>query len=103
MTKYADASVNFDEFVAHGLVVVDFWAPWCGPCKLLEPVLEEVVEKFPNVLFGKVNCDKAPELVKQYHVANIPALLIFKDGVEVDRVVGLSDEDEIVEAIEAQL
>ena len=103
MTKYADASVNFDQFISHGLVVVDFWAPWCGPCSLLEPVLEEVVAKYPEVKFGKVNCDKAPELVKQYQVVSIPNLIIFKDGELVDRIVGLCDEDELIDAIEAHL
>ena len=103
MTKYLDATVNFHELISHGVVVVDFWAPWCGPCKMLEPVLDEVVAQLPTVTFGKVNCDKAPDLTKQYHVVNIPALLIFKDGVEVDRVVGLSDEDEILDAIKAHL
>ena len=103
MAKFFDASINFEEFVSHGVVVVDFWAPWCGPCKLLEPVLDEVVEHFPTVTFGKVNCDKAPELVKQYQVASIPTLCIFKDGELVDRIVGLSDEDEISDAIGAHL
>ena len=103
MAKYIDATVNFDELISNGVVVVDFWAPWCGPCKMLEPVLEEVVEQLPNVVFAKANCDKAPELAKQYHVANIPALLIFKNGKEVDRIVGLSDEEEIVEAINSHL
>ena len=103
MSKFYDASVNFEEFVSRGLVVVDFWAPWCGPCKLLEPVLDEVVENFPNVTFGKVNCDKAPELVKQFQVASIPTLCIFKNGELVDRLVGLCDEDEISDAINEHL
>ena len=103
MSKLPDVAANFDEFTSHGLVVVDFWAPWCGPCKLLEPVLEEVVASLPNVTFGKVNCDNAPELVKRFQVASIPTLCIFKNGELVDRVVGLSDEDEITDAIQAQL
>lgn len=103
MSKLPDAAVNFDEFISHGVVVVDFWAPWCGPCKLLEPVLDEVVATLTNVTFGKVNCDNAPELVKRFQVASIPTLCIFKNGELVDRVVGLSDEDEIIDAIQAHL
>ena len=103
MSKLPDVAANFDEFTGHGLVVVDFWAPWCGPCKLLEPVLDEVVASLPNVTFGKVNCDNAPELVKRFQVASIPTLCIFKDGQLVDRIVGLSDEDEISDTIQEHL
>ena len=103
MSKFPDASVNFDEFVAHGLVVVDFWAPWCGPCKLLEPVLDEVVAKYPTVTFGKVNVDKAPELAKRFGISSIPNICIFKDGQLVDQMIGLCDEDELGDAIADKL
>ena len=104
MAKFLDASINFEEVIHQGsVVVVDFWAPWCGPCRLLEPVLDEVVAKLPTVIFGKVNCDKAPELVKKYQVSNIPTLCIFKNGELVDRIIGLSDEDEIIDTIEVHL
>ena len=103
MSKYINAAVNFEEVISHGVVVVDFWASWCGPCRMLEPVLDEVVEKLPTVTFAKLNCEEAEQIARQNKVYNIPALLIFKDGVEVDRVVGLSDEDEIIEAVKAHL
>lgn len=103
MSKLPDASVNFEEFISHGVVVVDFWATWCGPCKLLEPVLDEVIAKLPTVKFGKVNVDKAPELTKQYKIMSIPNLCIFKNGELVDQVVGLCDEDELLDAISDQL
>ena len=103
MSKLPDASINFEEFVSNGLVVVDFWATWCGPCKLLEPVLDEVIAKFPNVTFGKVNVDRAPELVKEYKIMSIPNLCIFKNGELVDQIVGLCDEDELADAISEHL
>ena len=103
MSKLHDASVNFDEFIRYGVVVVDFWAPWCGPCKLLEPVLDEVVEKCPTVTFGKVNVDNAQDLAKEYKIMSIPNVCIFKNGELVDQIIGLCDEDELYDAIQAQL
>ena len=103
MSKIPDVAPNFNEFISQGLVVVDFWATWCGPCKLLEPVLDEVTDKLPNVRFGRVNVDKAPELVKEYKIMSIPNLCIFKNGELIDQVVGLCDEDELLDAIQEHL
>ena len=99
MSKITDVTENFDEFVAQGTAVVDFWATWCGPCKMLAPILDDVAEKMPEVKFGKVDVDNAMELAKRYKIVSIPNVCIFKDGELVDRVIGLCDEDELTQVI----
>lgn len=99
MSKLPEVAANFEEFVKDGVTVVDFWAAWCGPCKMLAPIFEEVSEKLTNVKFGKVNVDAAPELAKSYKIMSIPNVCIFKNGELVDRVIGLCDEDELSETI----
>lgn len=103
MSKITDVATNFDEFIKDGIVVVDFWANWCGPCKMLAPIIDDVADKLANVKFGKVDVDNAPELAKRYRVMSIPNVCIFKNGELVDRVIGLCDEDELTEAIQKNL
>jgi thioredoxin 1 len=82
---------TFDETLAatHGLVTVDFWAPWCGPCRAIAPVLEELVEELGGrATLMKVNVDESPTLAARYGVRSIPTLRFFKEGTLVDRVVG---------------
>ena len=84
-------TATFDETVgaATGLVLVDFWAPWCGPCRAIAPVLEKLVEgEGDRVSLVKINVDESPELAARYEVRAIPTILFFKDGKVVDRVVG---------------
>lgn len=99
MSKICDVTANFDEFIAKGTVVVDFWATWCGPCKMLAPIIDDVADKLPNVSFGKVDVDNAMELAKRYKIVSIPNVCVFKDGELVDRIIGLCDEDELTETI----
>jgi thioredoxin 1 len=103
----ADLSdAEFDEKVlkASNVVVVDFWAPWCGPCKSIAPVLEEVAADLGDaVAIYKINVDDNNKSPAQYNVRAIPNLIIFKGGAEVDRVVGAVPKEQLVETIKKAL
>lgn len=96
-------SAGFKEAVASSqLTLVDFWAPWCGPCKAIAPILEEVaVELADKVKIGKVNVDEEPEISAQYNIRAIPTLLLFKDGKTVDQFVGMTNKDDLIKRIHA--
>ena len=69
-------------------VLLDFWAAWCGPCRMLSPIVDEVAEERTDVKVGKVNVDEQPDLAAEFGVMSIPTLIVFKNGEEVDRSVG---------------
>lgn len=100
------SDAEFDEKVlkASNVVVVDFWAPWCGPCKSIAPVLEEVASDLGDaVAIYKINVDDNNKSPAQYNVRAIPNLIIFKGGAEVDRVVGAVPKDQLVDTIKKAL
>lgn len=87
---------NFStEISADGLVLVDFWAPWCGPCKMLAPLFEELDREIEDVKFLKLNVDNNPSVASRYRVGSIPTLLAFKDGVQVDQLVGFRPKEDL--------
>ena len=95
---------SFAQEIASGLVLVDFYADWCGPCKMLAPVLEEVSEEYAGkVNFFNVDVDENPDLAMQYKIMNIPALVVLKKGEKVDTQVGFAPKENIVEFIKKQL
>lgn len=94
---------NFDNEVKshNGIVVVDFFANWCGPCRKLAPILEEVESELASkVKFAKINTDENLEMAKQYQVSGLPTLMIFKNGEAVERLVGLMPKSSIITNIE---
>ena len=78
-------------------VLLDFWAAWCGPCQMIGPVVEQVVEELADVRVGKVNTDEQPELAGEFGIMSIPTLVLIKDGKEVKRSVGAVSKQEIID------
>ena len=97
---------NFDELVlkAGSPVLVDFWAPWCGPCRMVAPVVEELAEEYDGrVNFVKVNVDNAPRIASRYGIMSIPTLMLFKEGQPVDTVIGFRPKEELKKSLDAAL
>lgn len=95
IVNVSDQSFNND-VEGQGTVVVDFWAPWCGPCKMLAPILEELsIELGDSVKIAKLNVDENPETASRFGVMSIPTLIFFKDGQPVDKVVGLNSKESL--------
>jgi len=92
---------EFDDAIESGVSLVDFWADWCGPCRMVAPIIEELGETYDGrALIAKVNVDEQAELSSRFAVMSIPTVIIFKDGEEQGRLVGVSPQDEYVRLLE---
>ncbi len=105
MTVIEVTSSTWDETVMNATepVFVDFWAEWCGPCRIVSPLVEELAEKFSGMKFAKLNVDQNPEIADRYGIRGIPTLMIFKGGQIVDQTVGAAPKDTLVQQIEGVL
>lgn len=92
-------SGNFDKETKSGTILVDFWAPWCGPCRMLSPVVEALSSEMKELKFGKVNVDEQPELSEKFEVASIPTLLLFRNGRVIANRVGAASKESLREWI----
>ena len=94
------AKENFDQTIAqHPFAIIDFWAPWCGPCQSFAPVFEAVSEKHPNILFAKVNTEQEQELAAQFQIRSIPTLMIIRDNIIIYAQPGALPESALEDLI----
>ncbi len=93
---------NFDELVlgSDKPVLVDFWAPWCGPCRMVSPIVDEIAQERGDILVGKVNTDEQPELAAKFGIMSIPTLLVFKNGEISNKAVGVRPKDALLELLD---
>ncbi|MEM2933030.1 MAG: thioredoxin [Candidatus Pacearchaeota archaeon] len=94
---------QFNNLIREGFVLVDFYADWCLPCRLLSPILEKISKDYKNVRFVKVNIENNRDLAEKFNVMSIPNVVLFKDGKEADRFIGFMQEDAIKEWIEKNI
>jgi len=105
MGKYIELTAdNFKETISEGVALVDFWAPWCGPCRMIAPVIEELAEDYDGkAKICKVNTDEQPSIAAEYGIRSIPTILFFKDGQLVDQMVGAAGKAVFAEKLDALL
>ena len=87
---------NFDLQINSGTTLVDFYADWCGPCKMIAPLVEEIANERTDITVGKVNVDNDPQIAIKYGVQSIPTLIVFKNGEETDRIIGFRPKEDIL-------
>ena len=92
---------SFDETIASSdtPVLVDFWAEWCGPCKMIAPILEEIAVEQENIKIAKVNVDDSPDLARRYEIMSIPALIVFENGEPAKKLIGAKPKGALLEEI----
>ncbi len=102
---FTDANFDQEVLKSNVPVFVDFWAPWCGPCQIMNPIVEEIAHSYEgkNVKIGKCNVDENPEIAGKYNIMSIPSFLLFKNGEPVDQVVGGTQKEKLTSMIEKHM
>ena len=102
MSVHTITKENFDALVLQSgkPVLVDFWAPWCGPCRMVSPIVDQIAEERDDIVVGKVNVDEQPELAMQFSVMSIPTLLVFKGGEVASKAVGARPKEDLLALLE---
>lgn len=92
---------NFEKEILNrnGLALVDFYADWCGPCKMVAPVIQEIAEERQDIAVGKINVDESYELAAKYNVSSIPTIILFNNGEEINRIVGYRPKEDILDLL----
>jgi thioredoxin 1 len=91
---------TFNEFISkNNFVIVDFWAPWCGPCRSLSVILDEISKESKDFLVGKMNIDENSKFPTIYQIKSLPTIIVFKDSKEIGRIIGLMPKDQLLEQI----
>lgn len=99
MMTEAITDAQFEEKTSEGLSLVDFWAPWCGPCRMQSPIIDELDEEMDEVSFYKMNVDEEQQTASQFGIMSIPTLLIKKDGEVVEKLIGVHDKNRLTEIL----
>lgn len=101
MTKYEITQENYEEMVTKSEkpVLLDFWATWCGPCRMVSPVLDEIAEENENLVLGKINVDEQGALAAQFRIVSIPTMILMDHGEQVEKVIGYRPKEELKELL----
>ena len=98
------ASLSPESLAQQGVVLVDFWAPWCSPCRMVAPIIEQLAQEFAGrASVGKLNIDEDEEAAAAYRIASIPTMIVFKDGKEVERIIGARPRADLSAALNRHL
>lgn len=99
MLKITKSNFNEEVLQSNQTVLLDFYAEWCGPCKMISPIIDEIAEEEKEIKVGKINIDDNQEIAQKYDVMSIPTLIVIKQGKEVDRIVGYVEKEKILKII----
>lgn len=100
MVKVIDNSNFESEVMASGKTcLIDFFATWCGPCKIMSPIVDEISEEMPDITVGKIDVDEAGEIAEQFGIMSIPTIIVFKNGEIAETFIGVTDKESIVNAL----